>query len=117
MEESFDDLLSLPSDAPLLVDPNNLTLDGGGKELAEFSLIVDAESLSQPELDTRVLEEGFRREELDPPLSDNRPYSPSFRGGGINDLAGDARLLLAFELKESPPSDFFRGSSESGNRL
>lgn len=117
--ESVEDLLSLPSDDPLLtVAPYILTLDGGGSELAELSLKVDAESLS-PALPTRVLVEGFRKDELEPPLSDNLPYSPNFLGGGIKDLAGEPLRLLVFELSESPPSDFLRcgGVSDSGRRL
>lgn len=114
--ESVEDLLSLPSDEPLLMEaPKSLTLDGGGKELAELSLNVDAESLSPAD---RNLGEGFLSDELDPPLSDKRPYSPNFRGGGINERAGLALLLLALELNESPPSDFLRGlTSVSGRRL
>lgn len=114
--ESVDDLLSLPNEEPLLMEaPNSLTLDGGGKELAELSLNVDAESRSPAD---RSPGEGFRNDELDPPLSDKRPYSPNFLGGGINERAGLALLLLAFELKESPPSDFLRWlTSVSGKRL
>lgn len=109
----MEDLLSLPKDEPLLIEaPKSLTFDGGGSELAELSLSVEAESLSPLDLTL-----GFRREELDPPLSESLPYSPSFLGGGSSDLAGDARLLLAFELKDSAPSDFLRGISASGRRL
>lgn len=88
-------MLSLPKEEPLLREPPPyiLTLD----ELAEFSLKVEAESLSAPA-----------------ELLLNLPYSPNFLGGGIKDLAGDARLLLELELRESPPSDFF---SVSGNLL
>lgn len=104
----MEDLLSLPNEEPLLaVAPYNLTFDGGGRELAELSLNVEAESLS-PGFPIRVLLDGFLNDELEPPLSDNRPYSPNFLGGGINDRAGDPLRLLVFELKESPPSDFLR---------
>lgn len=115
-------MLSRPNDDPRLVvvvPAYILTLEGGGSELAELSLSVDAESLS-PALATRgLLPDGFLNDELEPPLSDNRPYSPNFLGGGINDLAGDPLRLLVFELRESPPSDFLRcgGVSESGRRL
>lgn len=116
----MDDLLSLPSEDPLLVDdpPNNLTLEGVGSELAELSLKVDAESRSP--LPALARNDGFRSELVEPPLSDRRPYSPNFLGGGMRERAGDARLLLAFELSDSPPSDFFRGeggASDSGSRL
>lgn len=114
--ESVEDLLSLPNDEPLLMAaPKSLIFDGGGSELAELSLNVDAESLSPAD---RIRGDGFRSDELDPPLSDNRPYSPNFRGGGIIDRAGLALLLLAFELSESPQSDFLRWlTSASGRRL
>jgi hypothetical protein len=110
--ESVEDLLSLPNDPPLLAaapPPNSLTLEGGGSELAELSLSVEAESRSPP---LRDLWFGFLSEELDPPLSDSLPYSPNFLGG-TSDLAGDALLLLAFELSESPPSDFLRSGGVS----
>lgn len=109
----MEDLLSRPREEPLLTAaPKNFTFDGVGKELEELSLSVEAESLSPADL---IL--GFLNDELDPPLSDRRPYSPSFLGGGSNERAGDARLLLALELRESPPSDFLRGISVSGKRL
>lgn len=115
--ESFDDLLSLPKEEPLLVAaPYKRTFDGGGKELAELSLNVETESRST-EFPLCNLAEGFRNEALEPPLSDKRPYSPNFLGDGISDLAGDPLRLLAFELNESPPSDFLRGISFSGRRL
>lgn len=91
--ESIDDLLSLPTEDPLLIGEfllNNRILEGDGKELAELSLKVEAESLSPPEL-TRGLGVGFLKDELEPPLSDNLPYSPNFRGGGIRERAGDVR--------------------------
>lgn len=93
--ESVEHLLSRPNEEPLRNEPPpyNLTLE----ELAELSLSVDAESLSPPA-----------------ELLLNLPYSPSFLGGGIRDLAGEALRLLLFELNESPPSDFF---SLSGNLL
>lgn len=115
----MDDLLSRPRDDPLLVDPpNSRTFVGVGSELAELSLNVDAESLSP--LPALVRKDGFLNELVEPPLSDNRPYSPNFLGGGISERAGDALLLLAFELNDSPPSDFLRdegGASDSGKRL
>lgn len=116
--ESVELLLSLPSDDPRLIEelPNKRILDGGGRELAELSLRVEAESLSPPD-PTLGLDGIFLNEALDPPLSDKRPYSPSFLGGGIKDLPGEGLRLLAFELSESPPSDFFLGISVSGRRL
>lgn len=118
--ESFDGLLSLPNDDPLLVHvvppPYKRTFDGGGNELAELSLNVDTESRSA-ELPLRERADGFLNDALEPPLSDKRPYSPNFLGDGISERAGDALLLLAFELNESPPSDFLRGISFSGKRL
>lgn len=109
--ESAEDLLSLPKDEPLRAgDPANMrNLDGGGKELAELSLRVDAESRSPTELVAVLGLDGTLRNDVRESLSDNLPYSPNFRGGGIKDLAGEARLLLALLLRESPPSDFFRG--------
>lgn len=119
--ESLAALLSLPTEEPLRVlPPKKPNFEGGGRELAEFSLTVDAESRSLPELLHLNLEgvgEGFLKDEFDPLLSISRPYSPNFLGEGINDLAGEFRLLLVFELKESPPSDFFRCISFSGNLL
>lgn len=111
-------LLSLPRDEPRLTDelPNRRIFEGGGRELAELSLRVEAESLSPPE-PTLGLDGIFLNDALDPPLSERRPYSPNFLGGGISDLPGDGLRLLAVELSESPPSDFFLGSSVSGKRL
>lgn len=115
----MDDLLSRPREDPRLVDPpNNLIFEGVGSELAELSLKVEAESRSP--LPARARNDGFLNELVEPPLSDNRPYSPNFLGGGMRERAGDALLLLAFELSDSPPSDFFRGgggASDSGKRL
>lgn len=148
-DESFDDLLlllisPLPNEEPLLlVDTvvglvaNRRIFDDvvtAGNELAELSLIVEAESRSTLE---RILDcsDGLRNNELEPPLSDNRPYSPNLRSdkedddeGGISERAGETRrllllLLLAFELNESPPSDFLRidttasSPDDSPNRL
>lgn len=112
-------LLSRPREDPLLSwgAPYIPILEGGGKEVAELSLIVEVESLSLPELPLLTLTDGFLIELLEPPLSTNLPYSPNFLGGGIKDLAGEFRRLLAFELRESPPSDFFRCISLSGNLL
>lgn len=116
---SFDDLLSLPKEEPLLVcwlAPNNLNFDGGGKLLAEFSLKVEAEFLS---LETGVvvpLVDVFLNDDR-LSLSDNLPYSPNFLGGGIRLLAGLCRLE-ELELSESPPSDFLRSwISLLSNRL
>lgn len=112
----MEDLLSRPNEDPLLVEPpNNLTFEGVGSELAELSLKVDAESRSPLPALARI--DGFLSELVEPPLSDKRPYSPNFLGGGMRERAGDARRLLAFELSDSPPSDFFRGASDSGRRL
>lgn len=82
-------------------------MEGGGNELAELSLSVEAEFLS---LDTGVavlLVDVFLSELL-LSLSDNLPYSPSFLGGGIRLLAGLCLFVpLPALLSESPPSDFF----------
>lgn len=115
--ESLEDLLSLPKDDPRLVElPYIRTFDGDGRELAELSLKVEAESLS-PELLARVRAAGFLKEALDPPLSDKRPYSPNFLGDGIRERAGEVLRMLVLELRESAPSDFLRGTSFSGRRL
>ena len=109
LAESVDDLLSRPSEPPRRAapPPNSRTLDGGGSELAELSLSVEAESRAP----ARPRCAGLRSDALEP-LSDSRPYSPSFLGG-TSARAGDARRLLAVELRESPPSDFLRGGGVS----
>lgn len=115
--ELFD---SRPSELPRLKPPAPYirNLDGVGRELAEFSLKVDAESLSPlPLLPLLTLGVDFLRLAELPPLSLSLPYSPSFLGGWIIDLAGDALLELAFEDRESAPLEFLRWGSLLSNRL
>lgn len=118
------DLFSLLNDEPLrtcvlCACPNSRNLDGGGNELAELSLNVEAElrSLLVPLLTVPDREDdGFLSDDRDS-LSDRRPYSPSLRGdGGIRERAGDCRLfvvVLPLLLSESQPSDFFLGCTSA----
>lgn len=108
---------SRPSELPRLKPPPYIrTFEGVGRELAELSLKVDAESLS-PALPLLTLVEDFLRLAELPPLSLSLPYSPSFLGGWIKERAGEARLELAFDERESAPFEFLRIGSLLSNLL